>query len=130
MPLGQQQPVVARMLDQQSAGLHQPPLQAGQRPLRDRRAQRERPIFVIEDFAARRQLHRQNLLFVPPSVLFLLIRLALGEGRSDMPLFKWLSTRASTIGLTCSRLACISLALSSRRGMHLPCFWLRLMLYR
>jgi hypothetical protein len=47
-----------------------------------------------------------------------------------MPLFKWLSTRASTIGLICSHLACISLALSSRRGMHLPWFWLRLMLYR
>src|SRR5260370_42064242 len=32
MPLGQQQPVVARMLDEPSAGLHQPLLQAGQRP--------------------------------------------------------------------------------------------------
>ena len=33
MPLGQQQPVVARMLDQPPAGFYQPLLQAGQRPL-------------------------------------------------------------------------------------------------
>jgi hypothetical protein len=41
MPFGQQQPVVARMLDEPSAGLHQPLLQAGQRPLPDPRGQRQ-----------------------------------------------------------------------------------------
>ena len=35
MPLGQQQPVIPRVLDQPAAGLHQPVLQARQRPTLD-----------------------------------------------------------------------------------------------
>jgi len=48
MPLGQLQPVVARMLDEPSPGLHQPLLQAGQRPLPDRRGQRQPPPQIPE----------------------------------------------------------------------------------
>ncbi len=48
MPLGQQQPVVARVLDQPSAGFHQPLLQAGQRPGGDPRRQRQPPPQVPE----------------------------------------------------------------------------------
>jgi hypothetical protein len=48
MPFGQQQPVVARMLDEPSTGLHQPLLQAGQRPLPDPRGQRQPPPQIPE----------------------------------------------------------------------------------
>src|SRR6266852_3096266 len=46
--LRQQQPVVTCVLNQPSAGLHHPPLQAGQRPLPDRRGQRQPPPQVPE----------------------------------------------------------------------------------
>src|ERR1035437_5850012 len=48
MTLRQQQPVVARVLDQTSAGFHQALLQAGQRPSSDLRRQRQSPPQIPE----------------------------------------------------------------------------------
>src|ERR1035437_1108017 len=43
MTFRQQQPIVTRMFDQPSSGLHQPLLQAGQRPVLDSLGQRQPP---------------------------------------------------------------------------------------
>jgi hypothetical protein len=48
MALRQHQPIVACMLDEPSAGLDQPLLQAGQRPAGDPRRQRQPPLQIAE----------------------------------------------------------------------------------
>ena len=66
MPLGQQQPVIPRVLDQPTAGLHQPVLQARQRPTLDPVRQSEPPPQVAQVVGQHAQLQSH---FVGPEAM-------------------------------------------------------------
>jgi hypothetical protein len=70
MSFGQQQPVVAGMFHQPSTSLHQPLLQAGQRPVLDSLGQRQPPLRdgVVDHAPTRRSavFHFARELWLPP----------------------------------------------------------------